>query len=83
MNILITKQIGGGAQWVELVITTLTSEPDCCRFVVSSWWGVWEACSAVGVSVPKILSLDIRVCAVPTARGEYISSLCVSAVGGL
>ena len=25
--IFITKQIGGGAQWVELVITTLTSEP--------------------------------------------------------
>ena len=39
----------------------------CCRLVVSSWWGVWEACSAVGVSVAKILSLDIRVC---TARGE-------------
>ena len=70
MNILITKQIGGGAEWVELVVTTLTSEPThCCRLVVSSWWGVWEACSAVGVSVAKILSLDIRVC---TARGEYI-----------
>ena len=38
------------------------------------WWGVWEACSAVGVSVPKILLLDIWVCAVATARGEYISS---------
>ena len=71
---------------MELVITTLTSEQltDCCRLVVSSWWGVWEAYSAVGVSVTKILSLDIRVCAVATACGEYyISSLCVSAVGGL
>ena len=29
---------------------------------VLSWWGIWEACcSAVGVSVPKILSLDIQV----------------------
>ena len=37
----------------------------------------------VGVSVTKILSLDIRVCAVATARGEYISSLCVNAVGRL
>ena len=35
----------------------------------------------VGVSVPNILLLDIQVCAVATARGEYISSLCVNAVG--
>ena len=31
--------------------------------LLSSWWSVWEACSStVGVLVPKILSLVIRVC---------------------
>ena len=49
-------------------------------FVVDSSSRLGGASGRVGVSVAKILSLDIRVC---TAHGEYFSSLCVSAVGGL
>ena len=56
-----------------VIITRGMGKPTYCTdsrshrlIVVSSWWGIWEACSVVGVSVPKILSLDIRVCAVAT-----------------
>ena len=41
--------------------------------VVSSWWGVWEACSAVGISVPKILRWTFRSVLWRLSRGEYTS----------
>ena len=40
--------------------------------------GVWEACcSVVGVPVPKILSLNIRMCTVATFSRWVYYSLCV------
>ena len=34
--------------------------------VISSWWGVCDACLAVGIPVSKILLLDIWACTVAT-----------------
>ena len=75
---LFTKQIGNGAQWVELVIITLTSKSTHCvsqtgRLVlVGHLGGLFGHLGGLF----GVLSLDIRVCAVVTFS-RYVNSLCL------
>ena len=39
--------------------------------VISSWWGACDACSAVGIPVPKILLLDIWPVLWQLSCGKY------------
>ena len=70
----VAKQNGGGAEWVELFImlTRGIREPTYGLFLslITSWWGVCEACSAHPVL--KVLSLDTRGLYSGDSHGKYI-----------